>query len=229
MTDRGSVAEYVLGKRHRVCQLQRLDESRTEGGVPDLAGDDLDHATEQREAGVAVRHRRADRMHLPQRRAGRDVLLERIVAATRVGEVVAVDAARMREQMPDRHRPGDALVGDREIGDVATKRRVQLDEPLVDELHDDGRGPHLRDRSDLEQRLVVDSTPVSRLSTPDATVLISRPEDGERGARHAVLRDAVVEPLLEGRASDRERHGTLLRRGCRRRELEVAEAKWQNE
>ena len=106
----------VLGQGRRVRQLHRLEQARADRRVPDLPRRHLDHPAEQREPGVAIRHRRPERMHLTERRARQDVLLERVVTAAGVGEMIAVDAARMREQVPDRDRLGDALVGHLELG-----------------------------------------------------------------------------------------------------------------
>ncbi len=98
----------------------------------------------------------------------RDVLLEAVVAAPGVGEDVAVDAARVREQMPHRHLLRHLGIGEPKVGQHVDDRGVELDQPLVHELqHDRGR-PHLRHRADLEHGVRVVSTPVTLFRTPYA-------------------------------------------------------------
>ena len=64
----------------------------------------------------------------------RDVLLEAVVAAAGVGEHVAVDAAGVREQVPHRDLLGHVRIGELQLGQHVDDRRVQVEQPLVDEL-----------------------------------------------------------------------------------------------
>jgi hypothetical protein len=208
-----AVAKDLLGQRRGVCQAEWLEEPHAHGRVPDLAGHHLGDAAEDREARVAVGHRRSERVDLSERRTAQDVLLERVVAATGVGKVVTVDPARVCEQVPDRHRVRDGVVGNPELGEIPAHRRVQFQEPFVDELHCDRRRPHLRDRPDLEQRLGrrVDAGIEVEHAGRDRVDLVAL-QHGERRSRHTMLRTEFVEALLEGRAGD---HAVVLRRAAR--------------
>ena len=205
--DRGAEAENVLGQRHGVGHRERLDEPGAQQVVPDGVRDDLEHAAEDREARVAVRHRRAERMHLRKLRTGLHVPLETVVAATGVGEVVAVDAARVREQVTDRHRLGHLFVGHPEARQVAADRRVELHLSLVDELHRERCGPDLRDRADLEQRIRgrLDAGGEAEDAGRRGVDLVLA-ENGHRGRRHAVSLAHLLEPCLERRHFRRGRH-----------------------
>ena len=48
---------------------------------------------------------------------------------------------------------GDVGVGEPELGQHLDDRGVEVELALVDQLHDDGRRPHLGDRADLEDRV----------------------------------------------------------------------------
>ena len=147
-------------------------------------------------------------MHLRQLRAALDVPLERVVAAARVGEVVAVDAARVRQEVADRHGFGHRLVGHPEAGQIAAHGRVELDPSLVDELHDEGRGPDLGDRADLEQGVGrrLDAGVEVEDSGGRGVDLVAA-EDGDRGRRHAVSLAQLLEPVPEHGHLRRRRHG----------------------
>ena len=131
-----------------------------------------------------------------------DVLFEAIVAASGVGEHVAVDPARVRQQVPHRHLLRHLGVGEPELGKHVDDRRVEIELPLVDELHHDRRSPHLGHRADLEHGvrrhldagLLVQHTG-GRL---DDVVLTPRAHahDPERRARHAVPLGQHFEALL---------------------------------
>src|SRR6478672_3848843 len=97
MADRGAVQERLLRQRAGVLVSERLDQALLDRGVPGAFRELLDDAACEREARVAVRPGCSERMVLRGLLERRCVLLETVVAATGVGEDVAVDAARVRE------------------------------------------------------------------------------------------------------------------------------------
>ncbi len=83
-----------------------------------------------------------------------DEPLQRIVAGGGRGPDVTFEPAGVRQQMTDSDNRAGPL--DRRFGSLAgtdPHRNVQLDKPLIHQLHDQRCGPHLGDRLDHEQRI----------------------------------------------------------------------------
>ena len=202
----GAVQQRLLGQRARTGQAERRKQPLAEHGIPRRTTQDLDQPAQHDVAGVAVGHRRAERVVLLEVRARGDVLLHAVVTTAGVEEEVAVDATGVSQQVPGRHGLGHVDVGDLELGQVLDHRLVEVEQALVDELHDQGRGPHLGDRPDLEQR-------VGRCLDLSADVEdavrrvrhLAVGEDRQARAGHAVLVGEQREPLLP--VLDVDRHG----------------------
>ena len=145
----------------------------------DPAGEDV--------PGVAVGERRAERMVLYDVLHARDVALDALVAPPGVGEDVAVDPARVGEEVTRRDLLRDGRVRHPEVGQHLRDRGVEVERALVDELHDERRRPDLRDRADLEQRIRRHRHVRGRAENTGGR-LGDRPvvEHTERRARHAV-------------------------------------------
>ena len=62
-------------------------------------------------------------------------------------------AAGVRQQVPHRHGLGRVRIGEPELGQVADDGRVKVEQPFIDELHGERRGPHLGNGPDLPQRV----------------------------------------------------------------------------
>ena len=132
---------------------ERRDDVLHQRRLPGLAAQHLDQSSEHAEGGVVVGEQLTGREHLRKLGDVLEVLLDGIVAAAGVGEDVALEPAHVAEEMARGDRRGGCLVGDAEDRKVVAERRVEIEQAVVDELHDERRGPHLRDRADLEDRV----------------------------------------------------------------------------
>ena len=90
-----AMAQRVFGQRHGLLHPERFEDAIAHGVVVGFAPQHLDEAAEQREADVAVRHLRAEREQIRQQRHHRHETRDRVVAATRIDEEIAVDAGRV--------------------------------------------------------------------------------------------------------------------------------------
>ena len=127
----------------------------------------------------------------------RDVALEAVVAAARVREDVAVDAARVREEVAHREPRGHVPIGELQLRQHVDDRRVEVEFPLVDELHHERRRPDLRHRADLEDGV---------LGRLDAGFLVQQP----------IRRDArLVHTVAEAKdAEDGTGYAVTFRQDC---------------
>ena len=102
--------------------------------------EDLDDPAEHAEAGVVVREHLSRREQLWHRAEGRDVLLDAVVTRAGVGEDVAVDAAGVAQQVPDRDLPAGVLDAEPDAGRVPARvgefgpLTFQNDDVLLDRL-----------------------------------------------------------------------------------------------
>ncbi|MBG9885470.1 hypothetical protein ABE10_02480, partial [Bacillus toyonensis] len=121
-----------------------------------------------------------------------------------VGEHVAVDPARVAEEMSHRHRGGDVLVRGAELGDIVRDRCVEVEESAVDERHHRRRRPHLADRADLEDGVVggLDAGAHVEDAVMGIDRVLAQTEDAEGRSGDLVLRRQCVEPLLPVRGVD---------------------------
>ena len=205
--DRGPMeAQHVLGERRRVRQPERLDEPGQDRVVPDGVGDNLDDPTED-EYPVLQYDMSPERMHLRQLGAALDIGRERVVAAAGVGEVVAVDPARVRQQVTDRDHRRHVPVGDAEVRQVRRTGASSSTRPSSTSCMTSVAVQTFVIEPIWNSESVVASTPVSRLSVPEAAAATSPSRStGDGCARHVVHLAEVVEAFLERRAIDRERH-----------------------
>jgi hypothetical protein len=187
--------DRLLREQPRVGEAQGIEQPLAHHLVPHLAGEDLHDPADDGVPRVAVGHRGAQLVGLFQLDARVHVALQTVVAAARVLEVIAVDAAGVTEEMAEGNAFGDGGIGNPEIREVGPNRRVQVDQSFVHELHEDGGGPHLALRADLEDR-------VGR--GLDARVQIDHAggdlddlpivEESERRSRHLVLGQELAQP-----------------------------------
>ena len=84
-------------------ERQRIDDALSQSVLERLAGHDLDDAPENRVAAVAIAPGLAGVGDLREVGAPVDVPRERVVAAAGIGEVVAVEAARVGEEVAEGH------------------------------------------------------------------------------------------------------------------------------
>lgn len=110
------------------------------------AGEDLDEAPEHDEASVAVGEEPSGGNDLLQVGAGVDVALDGVVAAPEVFDEIAIDPARMGEELAD-----GAALAEAQTPQVRRCGCVELDQALVDELHGQRGREELGDRADLEE------------------------------------------------------------------------------
>ena len=99
---------------------------------------------------------------------------------------------------------GHVEVGDGEVGEVGPHGGVDVEEPLVDELHDDRGRPHLALRPDLEDRVgrrLDAGTQVGEPGRCGGHLTVVEHTDG--GARDVVLLDKGGQPWLQ--VSERHR------------------------
>nr|WP_234359259.1 hypothetical protein [Plantactinospora sp. BC1] len=190
-------------------QPERGRDPVPEGGVPGAAGELLDHPPGEYEAGVAVGPGGAERVVLGHLAEERDVLLQAVVAATGVGEDVAVDPAGVREQVPHGHPLGHLRIGQPQLRQDGADRSVEIEPALVDQLHHHGRRPHLGDRADLEHRVGGHLDPglhvqhaVRRLGQ-FVRAILAQPQDSEYGTGDAMPLGEYGQPALPVPGVDR--------------------------
>ena len=167
-------------------------------GLVGLAGDDLDEASEQREARVRVVPDLAKRRDLLELGHRGDVALEGIVSVAEVGEAVPEPATGVRHQMVDRRALLSGGIAEAERGDVTAHRRVEIESAALDEPHDH-RGRHrLGDRRDLEQRVAVDrKRMLDARHAERRDVELVRADHPDRDAGYAVALHGVAHEGVE--------------------------------
>ena len=195
VADGGAEEDRLVGAGCDVGEAERGHDVVDERLLPRLAAQHLDESAEQAEAHVVVGEELAGREELREARDDVDVLLDRVVAAAGVGEDVALESRLVAQQLTRGDRRGGRLVLELELGQVAADRGVEVEHALVDELHDERRGPDLRDRADLEHRVGAStSTPVDVLRTPaPASMICAVLEDGDGRTGNLVLGDELGE------------------------------------
>ena len=149
----GAVVGHLVGER-----LQRLGpdgrgQEPLERIVPGHAPEPLDDAPGHDEAGIAVGEPVAGAVELGQCPAGQHEALDAVVATAGVLEEVAVHAAGVGQELTDGDLGRGFGIAEGELGQVGANGLVEVDEPVVDELHDQAGRPDLRDRTDLEHRI----------------------------------------------------------------------------
>ena len=171
--DGGAEQDRLIGAGRHVGESERRDDVVDERLLPGLVAEHLDESSEQAESDVVVGEELAGSEELRKARDDLDVLLDRVVSPSGVGEHVALEACLVAQQLSCRDGCGSRLILQAELGQIPADRRVQVEEPLVHELQDECGSPHLGDRADLEHGVGVTSTRVDVLSTPAAASMIS--------------------------------------------------------
>ena len=203
MTDGEAPRHHVVGEEERLLEAERLEHELLHRLLVRLAGDHLDHAAGEIEAGVVVRPHLAERRQLRQRRQRLAHARERVVAGAEVVEVVADPAAGVREQVPHRHARRDVLVAELQLRQIRAHRRVELELAALDEPHHSRAGERLRDRADLEQRVGRDLERVLRRRDAEAgdmlLALVQQPNGDARRVGLLHRRADRVADLIEDR------------------------------
>ena len=166
-----------------------------------LAGDLLDDPAGDRQRGVVVRHRRAERRDLFDAGHQLDVAGERVVAVAGVVEHVAGPSGGVVEQLQHGDAAGHVLVLQRQLREVGAHRRVEVDAALVDEAHDRRGRERLAGGAELEQRVLVDRQRVLQAGhAVEGVVLLAGVVHADGDARNA---EALAPPPLTHSCNDR--------------------------
>ena len=147
------------GKNKVLVSAERLEQARGQCLLERHPGDHLHQPAEHDVATVAVRPQPAGRGDQRQVRQRGDVPLHAVVAPT-AGEIlveaVAVDAGDVGEDLTARQGLRHRRVGERQLRQVRAKREIDVDQPVVHQLHHRRGGVALADRTGLEQRVAHD-------------------------------------------------------------------------
>jgi hypothetical protein len=95
-------------------------------------------------------------MDLPEAGQRCHVALQRVVVPARVDQVVALDAARVGHQVPQRDLDGGARVRHRELLQLGAHGLVERHEPRRLRLQQQRRRVQLAERAELEERVGCD-------------------------------------------------------------------------
>ncbi len=163
-------------------------------------GDHLHQSAEDDVATVAVRPQPARRGDQRQVRQPGDVSFDAVVAPT-AGEVfveaVAVDARDVGEDLTARQGLRHRRVGERQLRQVRAQREVDVDQPLVHQLHHRRGGVALADRTGLEQRPAHDrqtGADIGRARGGDRDRAVGIDQPDHRAGDAAAPRTAVRAP-----------------------------------
>ena len=138
MADRDTSGDGIGFEEERVGHSEWLEYELGDRRLEGHPCDDFDDTARQPEPRVVVRPERAQRKHLGSVPERRDRARERVVAQpeVRVWEVVAGPARRMGHQVPQRHRRGDGLVGQVQIGQIGPYREIKFQFSAIDQAGD---------------------------------------------------------------------------------------------
>jgi len=178
----------------------RAEDPFLERDVPRPTVEHFDESTEDHEARVAVRPTFTDRVQ--QAGSGHrrlDVLRDTVVLRAGIGEVVGcVEAARVGEQMSDRHLVRRVGVRQPELRDTRVHGIVELDVASRDMLQNEGGNEHFRDRADLEQPSGIGrSGGVACLGSDRERAVRAVPRDGDHRARATTFTEHGGDNLIE--------------------------------
>jgi hypothetical protein len=99
----------------------------------------------------------------------------------------------VREQVAHGDRSRDSVVGEPQLGEIASDRNVEIEDAALGEAHGRGRRERLRDRTGLENRVLVDRQRVVDARDPELeAVLGAVDEQPDRHSRHAQLRHRLL-------------------------------------
>jgi hypothetical protein len=202
VAERSPVHDRLVRSGRGVSQPERREQPLADAVVEWPAADDLDDPAQDAETGVVVGEHLARGEELGEIAQRGDVLLDAVIALAGVGEDVTLEARGVAQQLANGDRRGGGLVGETEGRDVRAHRGVEVDQPFVDELHDQRRRPYLGDGADLEERVGVRRY-ARRLVEQAGTEIdhLAAGIHGHRRTRHLVLgqqlRQAVLQPRLD--------------------------------
>jgi hypothetical protein len=207
VTDREATAEHVLGKEDAARHAERLDHELARRVLVRLNREDLEDATGDVEARVAVRPDLTERGQLRQSGDLAHDPLEGVLAAARVGEVIAEPASGVGEEVAHGDACRDVGLREPKLGQIAADRGVEVELALLDELHGDRAGHRLRDRADLEQRGRVDVERVldargpqpATASAPSCSMPIAAPGTPKRSSDSCAASDSVSNRVMPRR------------------------------
>ena len=187
MAEREAVRDDVADAGEREREPQRREDEIGDRLAERLAGDHLDHPARHAEAGVVIAPGRARRRELHVRREPRHEALERLVAMLHRAQL-PFPAARVREQVPQRHVAARGIVLHAEVGQVGAHRRAQIELPLLHQAHHRHRRHRLGDRRQRKDRAGGDRQRI--LDARDAEAAnrgLAVAQDPERDAGHVIL------------------------------------------
>jgi hypothetical protein len=124
-----TVQQRVLGQRERRIAAERSRQPAPEHPVEVIAGGHLEQAAGHPEARVAKAVDLLGGMDLAEAGEGGHVALQGVVVPAGVDQVVALDAARVGDQVPQGDLDGGAGVGHRELLQLRAHRLVERHEP----------------------------------------------------------------------------------------------------
>ena len=214
--DGRAVRHRLAGVHHDTVHAERVGEVAAQRAVVRHAARHLDDAPEHPEAGTAIGVEAARSGVLPR---PRDEVahkpLQRVVATGGRRPEVPLEPTRVGQQVPHRDLRARLAVRRAELREVAAHGCVEVDLPLVDELHHQRRGPHLGDGLDHERRIGPDLETGTQVN--DAGHRVGDRTVGEhrhRRPRHAVVVHQGGNALLE--VEQARSHGDLPSQGAGR-------------
>jgi hypothetical protein len=183
------MGDDVVGRETRMVHPEWREEPLADEGGIRLPRDPFDDVADDRERGVVV----GESLSWIEQSSCSLERLER-VGHLLAEEVVAVEARPMTEEVLDRDGLGVETCGRCESGQMLTNRVFEREMTLLDEEHHRGRRERLRDRADLEVRLLVDRQGVLDIGDPArGEERLIADEDTSHSSGHAEPRYGVIE------------------------------------
>ena len=146
----------LVREEERVLQAERLEQQLSHRPLVGLAGYLLDDPSGDRQRSVVVGHDRAERRDLFDVGHTLHVPRQRVVAVAGVVHQVALPSGGVVEELQHGHRARGLFVLESQLGKVGADRRVEIDQPPVDEPQQRRRRVRLPGRAELEQRVLLD-------------------------------------------------------------------------
>jgi hypothetical protein len=193
VTHREPPRHDVVGREEAPSETHRLEHERGDGPFVRQAGDLLDDPSGEVVGRLAVGGPGAGRRNPLELGQLRHVVRQGVVALARVDDDSPTQPRGVVEQV----QHGDLRLGrERQLRDVAADRRRQVDPAVGDQAQQRRRGVGLGDRTELEERLVVDGQRVVEarhaVTGVDLTAVCPDP-DGD--TRDAELRSGGLDEL----------------------------------
>jgi hypothetical protein len=162
------------------------------------AGNDFDDAAGDAESTVAVAPEFAGRRLLRPVGGPGDVAGQRVVALSGALEPVSFQPAGVREELAQGDRSRGPGIGQGQVRQPGSDRRIEIEQSVLDQPHDQGRGENLAVGADLEQG--VGASRIVGFQTDHAVAVdLALPivEDGHGHARDLPFRHSVADDLIQ--------------------------------